>query len=231
MTPAQIKRDNFLHQLAYNPSEALRQWSRLTNGERTVVALYMGGQYTVEFAQQFLKEANKRKRLTPGLTITNSPDVTPETLKIKGYKFKGNPGGIQEWVHPNGEEVWLLSRPKTGSPPPAVTPPTPPHANVEEVKLYVQEYGDEKNDQIRRSRELARMKGKISPQEYARLRQQWIDDYEKWEEDLDDKINNVIPSQTGPMTEQEKAVRQSEIDHLKKIHTEGPGDWFPPNAD
>jgi len=223
--------DEVRRRLSAQPSEALRQWNNLTANDQTALITYMALRFDLAFAQQFLKEARLRKRLSPGLTVTNSPDYSPAILKSRGYRFKGDPGGIAQWVHPNGSEVWLIPKPKAMPPSPASTPKSGPHPDIEEVRIYIKEYGDEKSDQISRSRELARLKATMNPQQYAALRKQWIEDYERWEAELDEKIKDLESDDNQTLTADELLEKQNEIERLKAVHTEGPGDWFPPNAD
>jgi hypothetical protein len=229
LTDQQIQRDNFLRQLAISPADGLLQWKRLTQGEQTVVVIYMGLFYDVEFARHFLAQANKHARPDLVINITNSWELDPTKLQRMGFRRKGTVGNTQIWVNPSGKEVWLLPSAKAVAPPPVIPPIKQVHPDIQEIQLYKQDYQDQKDDLYRRSKELARLKDVLPSDEYARRREQWITDYEEYEESLDDKLKNVIPSQVGQLTPEEQEAKDQAVQELDQILHRTPIDFFPPN--
>jgi Domain of unknown function (DUF4157) len=133
-TQRQIARDDHLRRLAEDPADALAAWHRLSEGERTVVVMYMAARYSPEFARHFMETTRLRHRPEAVVNVTNAPDVTPESLTRRGYRFQRHLAPeLQVWVHPTGREVWLIrSQPSraTGAAPPTQQPaaPEPPPA-------------------------------------------------------------------------------------------------------
>jgi Domain of unknown function (DUF4157) len=103
-----------LRALAARPSQALRQWNRLKPAERSFVVMVMTGRYGVDFAQDFLNYAQRRKRPDLSTEVTNR--ATPASLTARGLRYAGDPGGTPLWVHPSGHEVMLMSRSKLAPP-------------------------------------------------------------------------------------------------------------------
>ncbi len=227
LTDQQIQRDNFLRQLAFRPRLALAHWHRLPMTEKVTVTTYMNGYYDKAFCQHFLAQANKRARPESVIHITNLREVTDARLRAGGFRFLRDIGGTKIWVHPNGQEFWVLSPPS--SPPPPGLPPSPP--DIEEIKVYNQDFTDQRMDLYRRSKELRQLKSQLDPDEYARRREQWVKDYEDMDDDMQDKLDNVIPSQTGQLTPEQQVQKQDQIDRLKDLKTTYPVDFFPPNPD
>jgi hypothetical protein len=225
------KRDEFLRHLARMPHEGLRYWSRITEGERMIVVTYMTIYYDADFASGFLQFARGTKRPDLSVYVTNDPTLTAEKLKQAGYRLLRDDGLQKTWVNAFGKQVWVLPPPKTypasapGSADPSATPRE--HPDVEEARLYADDLTTEQNELLRRSRELSALKPKLPPDEYARRRAQWMDDYEEWEENRDTVLNTTIPSMTGTLTKKEAEAKQKEIDRLKGLSTT-PKDFFPP---
>jgi hypothetical protein len=65
--------------------------------------------------------------------------------------------------------------------------------------------------------------------EYARLREQWIKDYEEYDDSGNDKLQNVIPSQEGQLTPEEQEAKDQVVKGLDELLHNTPGDFFPPN--
>ena len=129
MTPQQVQRDNFLRSLAIQPGQALRYWKRLSSGEQAVVVTYMTAFYDTNFAKHFMAEANRRQRPDLTITITNNPEWVNSPLKGKPareWKLQRTVGEVKIWVHPTGDELWLLPAPKAVEPPAATPPPVAP---------------------------------------------------------------------------------------------------------
>ena len=232
LTPAQIKRDEFLRNLAIDPGEALRHWKRLKPGEPLVVITYMAMYYGLEFATHFKTEANKRKRPDLVIEVTNLPSVTPASLAKRGYKLQRVLRGLtdmQIWVHPTGREVWLIP-PAKATPPAPVSPPPPPlHPDVEEVKTYAGEYTKRKNEMIRNARNIEARRGSLTKAQYDELRKQWWKEYEAWDEELDDIMDEVIPEMDDTLTDSEEQQKKKAIEALKAIRQSWPRDVMDPN--
>lgn len=126
-TRTEVARDEYLRGLARRPSEALGQWRRLRPGEQTVVVTYMSAYYGLTFAQRFMDTVRRRPRPEMVIHITNLPEVTPERLRRSGYRLLGTFERIEYWVHPSGNEVWVLrSAPRAPQPPQPPPQPEPP---------------------------------------------------------------------------------------------------------
>jgi hypothetical protein len=107
-TRRQIARDNQLRRLAVWPAEALHEWRRLSEAERTVVVLYMLGNYGADFANQFNANAKNRRRRQPVTHVTNVITETAPQLQRRGYRFVTMFGNMEKWVHPSGDELWRI---------------------------------------------------------------------------------------------------------------------------
>jgi hypothetical protein len=226
----QIKRENFLHHLAYRPRYGLEYWSRISADERLTVLKYMRAKYDESFTQQFMRFANAGAK-SPGGNIVRGPDFTPDKLQAKGFRYVGNPGGTSTWTRPNGEEVYVLgggsAAPSTPPPPPP--PPLPPTgAELLEVQTYASDLIDQYADLNKRSQELRKLKSQLSKEEYQKLYDQWWADQSQFTDDLNDTLDNVIPNQnTSQLTPAEAHERQMWIDRLKEKTTH-PQDYEPP---
>ena len=229
LTLQQIQRDSFLRQLAISPADGLLHWKRLTQGEQTVVVIYMGLYYDAEFAHHFLAQANKHARPDLVINITNTWELDSTKLQRMGFKRKGTVGNTQIWVNPSGKEVWLLPPAKAVEPVQVVPPTKQIHPDIQEVQLYKQDYQDQKDDLYRRSKELRRQKDVLPSDEYARLREQWVKDYEEYDDSGNDKLQNVIPSQEGQLTPEEQEAKDQAVKELDELLHNTPGDFFPPN--
>jgi hypothetical protein len=125
-TKSEEKLEQKLNRMAVFPAEALRAWKGLQPLEQTTVVMKMMGRYGPDFTSEFMEYANGTKKPSISTSITNLTD--PKSLKAKGYRLAGTPGGIPVWVHPSGHEVHLLSPPSKGLPPP---PPPPDDDTVQ----------------------------------------------------------------------------------------------------
>lgn len=134
-TRKEVRRDEFLRGLARRPSDALSQWRRLRPGEQTVVVTYMTAYYGLTFAQRFMDTVKRHPKPETVIHVTNLPEYTPERLQKSGYKFLGSFERIEYWVHPSGNEIWVIRSVPTETPaplkPPTTEPPeNPPHINI-----------------------------------------------------------------------------------------------------
>jgi hypothetical protein len=229
LTRDQVKRDDFLRDLASDPQKALRHWKRLKPGEDFVVINYMILTYGHTFAQHFKKEADRDKRPDLHYSVTNRADVTPETLTKQGFKFRewlsrpsaGWPS-MSVWVHPAGKEIWLIQSAKAAPPTPVNAKPV--HPDIEEIQTYVSQYAARKADMIRKAREIYARRSSLSQSQFEQARQEWWDDYKGWNEELDDIMDKVIPAmKDDDLTPDERKQKKTEIDKLKGMRE--PKSW------
>lgn len=114
----QEQRESALRQMAIRPSEALQKWSRLKQNERDTILWEIISRYGADFATDFLEYATRKKKPNFLVEITNLPNVTPEGLIKRGYRFAGDIARTGIWVHPSGSEIWMLPSSRRGPPPP-----------------------------------------------------------------------------------------------------------------
>ena len=93
LTRDQVKRDDFLRDLASDPQKALRHWKRLKPREDIVVIYYMTLTYGHTFAQHFKKEADRDKRPDLHYSVTNrarcnSRNFDQARIQIQGVAFE-----------------------------------------------------------------------------------------------------------------------------------------------
>jgi hypothetical protein len=195
------------------------------------MAFYFG----IDFAKRFKENADKHQRPDLVIYVTNAPNVTPQSLLSRGFKLQRTTttlSTMQFWVHPNGNEVWLITPAKfTPSAPPAPAPlPVQPkvHPDIEEIRGYVAEYSQRKTDMIAGARMIEARKNSLSPQQYKAQRDQWWQQYEAWDQELDDITDQVIPDMDGDLTPQEQELKRQEIDNLNKIRESWPRDVMEP---
>ncbi|HYR10131.1 MAG TPA: DUF4157 domain-containing protein [Longimicrobium sp.] len=133
-TRAEIRRDDRLRRLARWPGEALAAWRRLSEGERTVLVMYMAGTYDSEFARQFLAVASdpRQRQRAPTYHATNLPVGTPAQLRARGWRMAAAGPGQEHWVRPNGDVLHrIISAGSTSAPAPAAEQATPAPAPAE----------------------------------------------------------------------------------------------------
>ena len=95
------------------------------------------------------------------------------------------------WVHPAGKEIWLIQSAKAAPPTPVAAKAV--HPDIEEIQTYVSQYAARKADMIRKAREIYARRSSLSQSQFERARQEWWDDYNGWNEELDDIRDKVIP--------------------------------------
>ena len=183
MTPAQVKRDNFLRSIAARPSCALYYWKTLKkSGESLTVTIYMGLYYDNRFVQYFVDHADR-----PGahsvIDVTNL--MTVKQVKDQGYRHFGDTGGVDVWIHPSGNEIWLLSPPKTPLPPPPEDPA------VTEASDYVTDYRKLLDDLKAFSEQVKAAAGTPG---YSRLFQKLLDKYNDWNQQISDVKEKRFPA-------------------------------------
>jgi hypothetical protein len=219
---ATMKRDGELIRLSRDPGEALRQWKRLKPQEQDTVLLYMQHLYDASFASDFKAAANKPGRPDLTIQITNTPDVTPDSLRAKGFRLKSS-GSPEIWINASGMEIWRLQSPKTGPPPGSsvkqpVQPPIPvpvgPHPDTEEIRLAIQDLKPVRDQLVTDAGELKRLKGKVSADEWKRLVEKFEHDAEEYTAERNQKLEH-INTQQGPWTDGELLERQKEYERFE----------------
>jgi hypothetical protein len=241
LTKQQVKRDDFLRMLALDPGEALRHWKNLRTGEPMVVITYMTIAYGVDFARHFKQQADKHKRPDLLITVTNFPSVTPDSLAKRGFKFQRRfevpalNSVMEIWVNPSGQEVWRI--PAAKSTPPAAAaaapPPLPPtkkrvHPDVEELRIYVQQYSTRKTDIVNEGREIERSRPGLTKQQYHKLRDGWWELQQGWEGEIEEIRTEIIPEMTDDLTADEEKEKKALIDQLLNLMVSWPRDVFEP---
>jgi hypothetical protein len=237
LTKEQVKRNDFLRMLALNPGEALRHWKKLRAGEPMIVITYMTLAYGVDFARHFKEQADKRQRPDLLITVTNLPSITPDSLTKRGFKFQQRVGNsdLEIWVNPTGQEVWRIPASKA-TPPVAVAPaqPLPPakkppvHPDIEELRMYVRQYSKRKTDIIEEGRKIEKRRSGLTKQQYGKLRDEWWEIQQGWEEEIDDIFDEVIPEMTDKLTADEENEKKALIKQLAELRSIWPRDVFEP---
>jgi hypothetical protein len=129
-TQGELKAEAPLRRLASWPGEALKEWKKLNDAERSFVTLAMTGRYGAEFTLDFLKYASGEKNPNISTSITNAPQDQPKELAKRGYKHAVD----NVWVHPSGHEVFSLSPAKNSEPQPPEPKKEEPPTEEEEKK-------------------------------------------------------------------------------------------------
>lgn len=230
-----------LDDLAHHPDKALRGWRTYEQSKKNEILARMKRIWGAEFVAAFLEQAEGKSRPEDHTGIVvNDPRITPEVLKGAGYRKVGDSGGTTYWQRGvNGPKAILLPPPKAAPPPldppvpvvPGVPPLRPPpkaiHPDIQEVRLYKQEFKEQKDELYRRSQELKRLKQTLPPAEYARLYEQWMNDYDEYQNAVQDKLKNVIPSQGGKLSPDEQIEKAKDVEDLNRTFVNSPGDFFP----
>jgi hypothetical protein len=107
-TKAEEKADQKLDELARYPNDAIPAWKRLNGKAQILVLFKMMGKYGEEFATEFLKYAEGKKKPSLFTTFTNLAQDNPKSLHSRGYRLAGNRGGSPLWVHPSGHQYILI---------------------------------------------------------------------------------------------------------------------------
>jgi hypothetical protein len=113
-TAGEVKADARLRRLASWPGDALTEWKKLNDAERSFITIAMTGRYGAEFTLDFLKYASGEKKPNISTSITNAPQDQPKELAKRGYKHAVD----NIWVHPSGHVVFSLSPAQKGEPQP-----------------------------------------------------------------------------------------------------------------
>jgi hypothetical protein len=209
----QIARDDLMKYLAANPGEALRRWKRLRPGEDVKVITLMAMSYGLDFAQEFRKETLRRGPKRDVITVTDSPDLTPQKLASMGYKFQGTWGStiqMQIWIHPTGKEMWCFPRSNvaTTQKAPSVDP------LVDQARLWADESVAGKDRLTAMAQQLRHSVG--SPG-YAALSARFWSAFNKWQEDL----NWLREEGVGPLKDEvnpaDRAAVQEQLDRLNQL--------------
>ena len=214
LTKRQLTRDNFLRNLAASPDAALRYWRRLRPGEQTIVVTYMAIFYGLTFARRFLAGASSRSHPETVITITNVPGLTPAQLEARGYRRAGGDDNIQFWVHPSGNEIWILS--------PSKKPTTEVQGERSETQdpIVMEAHGQADAFTAARDRlikQLAELKSKIGTPEYAQLYQQYWKAFTDWQEALNPIIDEKLAEWESEVEPEMQAKLKEQIDRLKGL--------------
>jgi hypothetical protein len=185
MTKRQVRRDDYLRGLAERPSFALERWRKLRSGEGTVVVTYMSLYYGLVFARRFLDATSRHPRPESVITVTNLPQDTPESLRARGYhRLVGAGLPIpQIWVHPSGNEVWVLSSSRSA---PVTAAEESERGGEEdpaiaEAKAYADDFTA---DRDRLVDQLTDLRNHVGSPEYATLNQQYFQSFNEWQSQL-----------------------------------------------
>ena len=121
-----------------------------------MVVMYMPMYYDTNFAKHFMAEANRRQRPDLTITITSNPEWANSPLKGKPareWKLQRTVGEVKIWVHPTGDELWLLPAPKAVEPPAATPPPVAPstpspasHPDVQDAHAWADDLEARRDD-------------------------------------------------------------------------------------
>jgi hypothetical protein len=232
LTQKQVDRDKILRSLAIQPGQALRDWKRLSQGERLVVVTYMTAYYDVEFANHFMEEANHRSRPELTITITNNPEWVQSPFKGKPpseWKFRGMVGDMKVYVHPSGDELWLIPSPKAIDPPGVGTPPvvrgTPPlHPDIVDARAWADNLEARRKALAPLAQKIwdARDKNGDLPFE-GPLVDQYYALLNKYEEDLRSVLTDESKNWGEGLTDNEQRLLQIEIERLKELTNPPPG--------
>jgi hypothetical protein len=128
-TARQVRRDEQLRGMARWPGEGLEGWRGLSEGERSVVTLYMAMRYGDDFARAFLAIASnaRARRRTRVVHYTNVIDETHDQLRARGFRLSMVSGNVEYWVRANGDELRrILPTQRSAPEPPAAEQPPPP---------------------------------------------------------------------------------------------------------
>ncbi len=214
LTKQQVARDEYLRGIAARPMFALEHWRRLRPGEQTVVMNYMTIFYGRMFATRFYQVASRQPHPETVVTITNFPSVTPEYLRQRGYALAETVVGTQIWVHPSGNETWVILL-STG------TAEVKEREGAQEQDPGVkeaQDYAD--NFTAARDRlvdQLAELRRKIGTPEYTQLYHQYFQDFTDWQEQLNPIIDERITELEREVDPQEQPKLREQIHRLREL--------------
>lgn len=116
------QRDEFIRQLAKRPSYALNEWKRLSPEEQVLLVRYMSENYDESFARRFQQYARMPHRPEMVAETTDQTEYyTPERLRVLGYRkygyfYFGATMYTDYWVHPSGNEIWVMHSGSAGAP-------------------------------------------------------------------------------------------------------------------
>lgn len=229
LSPQQIKRDEVLRGYAKVPGEALRFWKKLPQGEQVVVITYMTLYYDAAFAKLFKANADKAKRPDATIQITNDPQITDAYLRKHGFKLARNDGGTRVYVHPSGNEVWLIPKPKSsdgsseGSVP-QVAPqrPQPAHPDLMEAQQRISDHQPERDSLVEEARKIAAMKGTLSAAEHQRLVDDWYERQGKFAEEVQESQEALETMSDDTMTDDEKRQLKDAKEDLRHMKVDWP---------
>lgn len=118
----QVQRDDYFRRLSAWPDEAHLAWRSLKQSEQTVVVTYMTIRYGVDFASEFLRYTQLKKKPDPVATYTNVLTETHQQLYARGYRLAVISFGIEHWVHPSGNSLHRILPSKGSAGPSSAAP-------------------------------------------------------------------------------------------------------------
>ncbi len=210
-----IARDDYLRRLAASPGDALLRWRRLQPGDRMAVANYMALFYGLGFARRFVEEGTRRRHPETVITVTNWQ--TPEYLRARGYVFAESNGYVQFWVHPSGNETWVLPSASPARSATAVEEKEPAPAQdpgVQEAQAYADDFTAGRDRLVD---QLAQLRRSVGTPEYARLFRQYFQAFDEWQNQLNPIIDERIAQLEHEADPQSKEVLAEQIQRLRDL--------------
>jgi hypothetical protein len=233
-TPAasqQPTRDvKFLRWLATDPGDALNSWKSLNEVERLLVVTFMTLYYGDEFVKRFRRAANKPHHPHHSPVITFVPGPSPARMKARGFRLRPHVGfssNTQEWVAPDGREVWVLPYPK--GVPPKADPPADTSFDFEELRRSEAVF-DQRFHQLADRGRQAKRQGTLGPE--------WINEYVSVLDQLNDVLAHRIPGVASKVPPGRQAAADQLIARLQGFLTSmedlleevAPGTTLPPRG-
>lgn len=210
LTRREVRRDDYLRDLAARPGEGLRAWKGLRRGEPLIVVQYMALFYGMAFATRFREEAGRGRRPDDLVIVTNRPDWTPDRLRAAGYvlrqTWKPDKAPMYFWIHPSGREVWLLpSEPTTAAPAVKEAPP------VADARRTADDFEASRQ---RLANDASRLRDQVRSPDYPQQYQKFISEYDEWqkalntarEDDLAEYQKDLAPEDAAAFDAQKKRI-------------------------
>jgi hypothetical protein len=227
--PESQGRVKFLNYLAWNPAEALRNWGRLSQDDQAYIEAMMQLHYGADFVQMFDAKASTDPRPDASIVMINDPSMTPQRLRSAGFRYMGDPGGVPVWVHPTGQQVWLMSDPNAAPAPsipaPDVLPQSQPptHPDVEESQKWADNFESRFNDLQQQYLQLEQLRDPDT----GTLPRGPLNDYRSQWEKLDDDLRSVLYQEADlwdhdGLTDDEKAALQEARQRIQTINNQMP---------
>jgi hypothetical protein len=210
LTRREVRRDNYLRDLAARPGEGLRAWKGLRRGEPLIVVHYMALFYGTAFATKFREEADRGRGPDDLVIVTNRADWTPDKLRVAGYvlrwTWKPDKAPMYFWIHPSGREVWLLpSEPTAALPTVKEAPP------VADARRSADAFEASRQRLVN---DANRLRDQVRSPDYPQQYQKFISDYDEWqkalntarEDDLAEFQKDLAPEDAAAFEAQKKRI-------------------------